>query len=220
MSRSTIEVDERLENYIREVSLRESDLKEELRQKTGQMDMGMMQISPEQGQLMGLLAELTGVERAIEVGTFTGYSAICVAETMPKQGQLVACDVNEEWTAIAREYWERAGLDEIIELHLRPAGETLEALLDAGEREQFDFAFIDADKTNYDLYYERCLELVRPGGLVCVDNTLWSGDVADPDNTSDDTEAIRALNAKMGRDDRVTVSLVPIGDGFSVARKR
>jgi predicted O-methyltransferase YrrM len=220
MSRSTIEVDERLENYIREVSLRESDLKEELRQKTGQMDMGMMQISPEQGQLMGLLAELTGVERAIEVGTFTGYSAICVAETMPRQGQLVACDVNEEWTAVARDYWERAGLDEIIELHLRPAGETLEALLDAGEREQFDFAFIDADKTNYDLYYERCLELVRPGGLVCVDNTLWSGSVADPDETSDDTEAIRALNEKMGRDDRVTVSLVPIGDGFSVARKR
>ena len=220
MSRSTITVDDRLLDYIREVSLRESEVKRELREETGELEMSNMQISPEQGQLMRLLAGLVGTNKAIEIGTFTGYSALCVAEAIPESGRLVACDVSEEWTAIARRYWERAGLDDRIELNLRPALETIEALLDEGEAGTFDFAFIDADKSNYDSYYEGCLELVRPGGVVTVDNTLWSGSVADPDDESESTEAIRALNAKIADDERVEISLVPIGDGLTIARKR
>ena len=220
MSRSTIQVDDELLDYIREVSLRESDLKRELRAETADLEAANMQISPEQGQLMTLLARILGTNKAIEIGTFTGYSAICVAEAMPEEGQLIACDVDEEWTSIAREYWERAGLDDRIELHLRPALETIEGLKEEGEAATFDFAFIDADKENYDAYYEGCLDLLRPGGLVGIDNVLWSGRVADPDEQEESTQAIRALNDKIGDDERVDVSLVPIGDGLTLARKR
>jgi caffeoyl-CoA O-methyltransferase len=220
MSRSTLDVDDRLMDYIREVGVRESPVLEELRRKTGEMEAANMQISAEQGQLMRLLAKLMGVERAIEIGTFTGYSAICVAESMSEDGQLIACDVDEEWTAMAREYWERAGVEDRIELRLRPAVETIDELLEAGEGGTFDFAFIDADKQNYDAYYEGCLELLGDGGLIGIDNTLWSGRVADPDDQGESTQAIRALNDKIGDDERVDVSLVPIGDGLTLARKR
>lgn len=220
MTRGTIEVDDELLDYIREVSVRESELKRQLRSETSELEMAQMQIGPEQGQFMTLLAEIVGADRAIEIGTFTGYSAICVAEALPSDGELIACDVDEEWTAIAREFWERAGLDSVIDLRLRPALETLDELLESGEAGAFDFAFIDADKENYSAYYERCLELVRPGGVITLDNTLWSGRVADPEETSDSTEAIRAVNEKIGRDERVTQSIVPIGDGVTVARKR
>ena len=220
MSRSTIQVDDQLLEYIHDVSVRESELKRELREETGELAAAMMQISPEQGQLMSLLAKIVGTGRAIEIGTFTGYSAICVAEAMGEDGELIACDVNEEWTSIAERYWRRAGLDERIDLRLQPAVETLDELLDDGQAETFDFAFIDADKGNYDAYYEKCLELARPGGLVTVDNTLWSGRVADPEVSDESTDAIRALNEKIGDDGRVDVSLVPIGDGLTIARKR
>ncbi len=220
MSRSTLNVDDRLMDYIREVGVRESPVLEELRKETGEMEAANMQISAEQGQLMRLLAKLTGVERAIEIGTFTGYSAICVAEAMPEDGQLIACDVDEDWTSVAREYWERAGVEDRIDLHLRPAVETIDELLESGEAGTFDFAFIDADKENYDAYYEGCLELLRDGGLIGIDNTLWSGRVADPDEQGESTRAIRAVNDKIADDERVDVSLVPIGDGLTLARKR
>lgn len=220
MSRSTIQVDDELLDYIREVSLRESELKRELREETGEMEAAAMQISPEQGQLMRLLASMLGTNKALEIGTFTGYSAICVAEAIPEGGRLVACDVNEEWTDIARKYWERAELDDRIELHLRPAVETIAALKEDGEEGTFDFAFIDADKENYDAYYEGCLDLLRPGGLIGIDNTLWSGQVVDPEDQSESTQAIRALNDKVADDERVDISLVPVGDGLTMARKR
>ncbi len=169
---------------------------------------------------MGLLARLMGVRKAIEVGTFTGYSALAVARAMPADGRLVACDVSEAWTGIARRYWREAGVADRIELRLAPALETLDALVAAGEAGTFDFAFIDADKENYDGYYERCLALLRPGGLVMIDNVLWNGSVANPDKTDADTEAIRALNARLRDDRRVSLSLVPIGDGLTLCRKR
>lgn len=220
MSSSTIQLEEPVLEYLREVSLREPELLGDLRDETAELEASNMQISPEQGQLMTLLVELTGVERAIEIGTFTGYSAIAVARALPEEGELVACDVSEEWTAIARDYWQRAGLEDRIRLELRPALETIDSLLEAGEAGTFDFAFVDADKENYLQYYEKCLELLSPGGVLTVDNTLWGGSVADPDDDRETTNAIRRLNARIGEDERVTQSLVPIGDGLTVARKR
>jgi len=220
MSSSTIQLDEPVLNYLREVSVRESDVLRDLREETAGLEESNMQISPEQGQLMTLLVELIGVERAIEVGTFTGYSAICVARALTDEGELVACDVSDEWTSIARRYWERAGVEERIRLELRPALETIDTMLGAGEAGTFDFAFIDADKERYPTYYEKCLELVGPGGVVAVDNTLWSGSVADPDDDRETTTAIRSVNARIGEDERVTQSLIPIGDGLTIARKR
>lgn len=220
MSRTTIQIDEALNDYLREVSVRETDVMTRLREETAELEAAMMQISPEQGQLMTLLVELLGVQRALEVGTFTGYSALCIADAMSPGSQLICCDVSEEWTDIARRYWAEADLEDRIDLHLRPAMETLEALVEDGRAGDFDFAFIDADKANYDGYYERCLELVSTGGLIAVDNTLWSGAVVDEANTEESTEAIRALNAKIAEDERVTPSVVPIGDGLTLARVR
>ncbi len=220
MSRSTLQVDDALLDYICDVSLRETEVQHRLREETAELDAANMQISPEQGQLMQLLVELTGTERAIEIGTFTGYSALCIARALPEYGDLIACDVSEEWTDIARRYWAEAGLDDRIELRLQPALETVDQLLEHGEEKTFDFAFIDADKPNYPVYYDRCLELVRPGGLIALDNTLWSGSVVDPDDDSESTEAIRDVNARIRDDERVTPSLVPIGDGVMLARKR
>jgi caffeoyl-CoA O-methyltransferase len=178
-----------------------------------------MQIGPEQGAFMGLLVELTQAKRAIEIGTFTGYSSLCIAGALPADGKLICCDVSEEYTRIARDYWRRAGLESKIELRLGPAVATLDALIDANV-EAFDFAFIDADKTNYASYYDRAMQLVRPGGLIAIDNVLWGGAVAKPEENDEDTKAIRAVNEKIRNDDRVTLALVPVGDGLTLARKR
>jgi predicted O-methyltransferase YrrM len=220
MSNRTIPIDARLHGYLLEHSLRESDVKRRLREVTASLEWSGMQIAPEQGQLMALLVELIGARRIIEIGTFTGYSALCMAEAMPSDGTLICCDLSEEWTGIARGFWREAGVAERIDLRLAPALETLDALLAQGRGGQFDMAFIDADKSNYTRYFDRCLTLVRPGGLILFDNTLWDGRVADPDDQDEDTRAIRALNDHLLGDQRVTLSLVPIGDGLTLARKR
>ena len=209
-----------LYRYAVEFGTRETELQARLREETSHHEHAGMQIGPDQGALLGFLVTLTGAKRAIEIGTFTGYSALCIAGALPADGQLICCDVDEDWTGIARRYWNEAGLSAKIELRLAPALATLERLLAAGEAGRFDLAFIDADKANYDAYYERCLELVRPGGLILVDNTLWHGKVVDPADDSEDTEAIRALNAKIRDDARVDMALVPIGDGVTLVRKR
>ena len=220
MSTRTLAMSDRIHEYLLSVTLRESEPMRRLRDETAKLPNSRMQISPEQGQLMALLVELLGARQAIEVGVFTGYSALSVALALPSDGRLIACDVNEEWTAIARRYWEEAGVAAKIELRLAPALQTLDALIAEGKAGQFDFCFIDADKGNYDAYYERCLTLLRPGGLLAIDNALWGGDVADPSNQEQSTKVIRALNAKVGADARVSSSLVPIGDGMHLARKR
>ena len=220
MSSRTLRMNDAIDAYLRRVSVRETDVHRRLREETAALAQAGMQICPEQGQLMRLLAGLVGARRAIEVGVFTGYSALCVALALPEDGELVACDVNEEWTAIARRYWSEAGVASKIRLRLAPALDTLDALIGEGRGGEFDMAFIDADKTGYDLYYERCLELLRPGGLVLVDNVLWSGKVADENDRSEDTVALRAFNAKLGDDARIDLCMLPVGDGLTIARKR
>jgi predicted O-methyltransferase YrrM len=220
MSRRSLALDERLQQYVLSHGVRESPLLARLREETSRLEQARMQISPEQGQLMALLVELIGARRAIEVGTFTGYSALCVAGALPEDGRLIACDLSEEWTGIARRYWAEAGLAERIELRLGPAGESLERLLRDGGGDAFDFAFVDADKTGYLGYYEQLLRLVRPGGLIAFDNTLWSGRVADPAADDPDTRALREINERLLGDERVSLSLIPIGDGLSLARRR
>ncbi len=220
MTRRTSHLSEELYAYLLDISLRELPVMRRLREETASMEQANMQIGPEQGQFMALLVELIGARSVLEVGTFTGYSALAMAVALPENGALVACDVSEEWTAIGRRYWEEAGVAHKIELRLAPALETLDALLAEGRAGTFDFAFIDADKEGYDAYYERALELVRLGGLIALDNTLWEGKVADPTATDIDTEAIRAINTKLSLDERVTLSLIPVGDGLTLARKR
>lgn len=220
MTRRTSHLSEELYAYLLDISLRELPVMRRLREETASMEQANMQIGPEQGQFMALLVELIGARSVLEIGTFTGYSALAMAVALPENGALVACDVSEEWTAIGRRYWEEAGVGHKIELRLAPALETLDALLAEGRAGTFDFAFIDADKEGYDAYYERALELVRLGGLIALDNTLWEGKVADPAATDVDTEAIRAINAKLALDERVTLSLIPVGDGLTLARKR
>jgi predicted O-methyltransferase YrrM len=219
MSAKTIPVTDAIWQYLIDVTVREPPALVKLRDETGRMPNGGMQISPEQGQFMKLLVELIGARRAIEVGVFTGYSSLRVALAMPADGRIVACDVSEEYTNVARRYWREAGVEDKIDLRLGPALATLNALIAEGAQGTFDFAFIDADKGNYGGYYERCLTLVRSGGLIAVDNTLWSGAVADPAKQDTDTRAIRELNAKISDDPRVSSSLVPIGDGLHLARK-
>ena len=221
MSRRTLGLDDRLYDYLLEVSLREPDLLRRLREETGAMKQGGMQISPEQGQFMALLVRLMGARKTLEVGTFTGYSALVVALALPADGRLVACDVSEEWTSVARRYWREADVADRIELRLAPALETLDALIAIGEAGSFDFAFIDGHKPEYPDYFERSLALLRPGGLIAVDNTLWRGRVVDPRKVDgDDTRAIIDFNRRVHRDRRVDLSLVPIGDGLTLARKR
>ncbi len=216
MGKRTLELNDHLYQYLLSVSLRESGLEKALREETDRLEMGRMQISADQAQFMALLVRLMGATRALEIGVFTGYSTLAVAEALPPHGRLIACDVSEEWTAIARRYWREAGVDHKIDLRLAPALETLEGL-----REQdFDFAFIDADKVNQQAYYEHCLRLLRPGGLIAIDNVLWSGSVADPANQEEDTRAIRAFNEFVHQDARVEIAMVPIGDGLTLARKR
>jgi caffeoyl-CoA O-methyltransferase len=220
VSVSTIQVDDRLREYLLRVSLREPDVLRRLREETASHPAGRMQISPEQGQFMAFLVETLGVRRALEIGVFTGYSSTVVALALPAGGKIVACDVSETFTEVARRYWREAGVEERIDLRLGPALETLDALLASGAAGTFDFAFVDADKENNLAYYEKCLELLRVGGVVCFDNALWDGRVADPADHAESTTAIRAVNEKLGKDQRVSVSLVPIGDGVFLARKR
>jgi caffeoyl-CoA O-methyltransferase len=220
MTRRPTELTDALHAYLLANSLREPPLLARLRDETAKLPMANMQIGPEQGQFMRLLVELIGAKRTIEIGTFTGYSTLSVAMSLPKDGKLIACDISEEYTAIARRYWAEAGLAERIDLRLAPALKTLDGLIAKGGAGTFDFAFIDADKEGYDGYYERCLTLLRPGGLIAIDNVLWDGNVVDDSDQSPDTLAIRALNAKMLKDDRVTISLIPIGDGLMLGRKR
>ncbi len=220
MTLRSIGLDDAVRAYLMEVSVREPDVLRRLREETAALPMAAMQIGPEQGQFMALLVELVGARRTLEIGVFTGYSSLWVALALPPEGSIVACDVSEEWTAVGRRYWREAGVADKIELRLAPALETLDALLAAGEAGRFDFAFVDAEKTEYADYYERVIELMRPGGLIAVDNVLWNGAVADPARDDADTVAIRAFNEMLGGDDRVSLAMVPIGDGLTLARKR
>ncbi len=220
MANQTLGIEPKLYNYLLSVSLREPEILSQLREETAQHPMGMMQIAPEQGQFMALLVQLIGAKKTLEIGVFTGYSSLAVALALPPEGRVVACDVSEEFTAIARRYWQAAGVADKIDLHIAPAMETLDQLLAAGEAETFDFAFIDADKSNYDGYYERSLQLVRSGGLIVIDNVLWSGRVADTEVQDNRTTKIRALNEKLHQDERINLSLVPIADGLTLAHKK
>lgn len=220
MSARTISLDGPLYDYYQRVAVREPDILRRLRETTMAMPHGGMQISPEQGQLMGLLVRLTGARRAIELGTFTGYSALSVVMAMPPDGRLIACDTSQEWTDVARRFWREAGVEDRIDLRLGKAVATLDALIGEGGAGSFDFIFIDADKKNYDAYYERALVLLRPGGLIGLDNTLWSGRLIDADNKDPATEALRALNQKIHDDQRVDLAMLPIGDGLTLVRKR
>jgi predicted O-methyltransferase YrrM len=211
---------EHIYEYLTSVSLREAPILRRLREETAVMPRATMQVPPEHGQFMAFLVQLTGARNALEVGVFTGYSSLAVAMAMPEDGRIVACDISEEFTAVARRYWKEAGVDRKIELHIRPALDTLRELIAQGRQNSFDFAFIDADKTNYANYYEFALDLVRPGGLIMVDNVLWSGRVADPKETDADTVALRAFNQKVHADMRVVHSMLPLGDGVTLALKR
>jgi len=205
--------------YVVDTSVREPEVARRLREETQKLPMAQMQISPDQAQFMQLLVKLIKAKKTLEVGVFTGYSSLWVALGLPEDGQIVACDVSEEYTSIARPYWKEAGVEPKIDLRLRPALETLDGLLASGQAGTFDFAFIDADKTNYDNYYERSLKLLRTQGLIAIDNTIWSGRVADPNENDNDTVALRELNQKLHSDDRVTLSMLTIGDGLTLALK-
>lgn len=220
MSSRTLTMTDRLHAYLVHEVGREAPVLAELRRETEPMAMGGMQISPEHGQFAAFLIETLGVRRYLEIGTFTGYSALVAALAMPADGRALCLDRSEEWTAIARRHWKKAGVADKIELRLGPGMDSLDALLAEGRAGSIDLAFIDADKVNYDGYYERCLKLVRPGGLILLDNMLWSGAVADPSATDVDTMALKALNRKIRDDQRVTCSMVPIGDGVMLCRRR
>lgn len=220
MSNRTLGIGRDLYDYLLRVSLREAPLLTELRRETATLPEANMQIAPEQGQFMALLARIIGARRYLEVGTFTGYSALAVTAAMPTGGRSTCLDISEEWTAIARKYWIRAGLADRIELRLGPATTSLEALVREGWSGDYDLVFIDADKSGYADYFEACLRLVRPGGLILVDNVLWSGRVANAQPGDEDTEAIRAFNQRLHNDDRVDLSLLPIADGLTIARRR
>jgi len=220
MSNRSINLSDRLYDYMLANSLREPQVLADLRAETAALPEHGMQISPEQGQFMALLLRLMAARRVIEVGTFTGYSSTAMAMALPGDGRILCCDVSEKYTAIARKAWQKAGVADKISLKLAPALETLDGEIKAGRGGYYDFCFIDADKANYDGYYERALVLLRPGGLIAIDNVLWSGAVADPADHSEDTAAIRKLNAKLKDDRRVDLSLLPVGDGLTLAMKR
>ena len=219
MGKRTLSIDDRVYDYLLSVSLKESDLLAQLREETAGIEFSEMQIAPEQGQFMALLVKLMGARRALEIGTFTGYSSVVIASALPEDGELVCCDDSEEWTSMARKYWQQAGLEDRINFKLGDASKTLQAMIDEGREGTFDFVFIDADKQNYPLYYELSLKLLRAGGLIAVDNTLWSGDVADPGNDEPGTRAIRRFNEMLKQDQRVEISLVTIGDGLTLVHK-
>lgn len=220
MSRGPIPIDERLYSYLLGVGVREHPVLRELREATGRHPRASCQISADEGALLAQLVRMLGAKRTIEVGVFTGYSSIAVALALPADGRIVACDVNEEFTSVAREYWTKAGVAGKIDLRIGPARDTLQALVAAGAAGTFDFAFIDADKASYDAYYEMCLKLVRKGGLVAIDNVLWSGKVVDDAAQDADTLALRALNAKIRDDRRVEICLATVADGLTLALKK
>jgi caffeoyl-CoA O-methyltransferase len=220
LSNRTISLDDALYDYMLKVSLREPDLLRRLREETAALPKRSMQIAPEQGQFMAMLVRLMDARRILEIGTFTGYSALCMALALPPGGRIVTCDINEEWTMVARRYWAEARVEDRIMLRLGPAMETLEALLAEDESGRFDVVFIDADKENYRGYFEHALALLRSGGLIIVDNVLWGGSVLNPAKQDPDTVAIRAFNTRIRDDERVHLSLVPIGDGLTLAMKR
>lgn len=220
MSNTTFGLDARTRDYLLRHSLREHPQLAALREATRDHPEARMQISPEQGQLMALLVRVLGARRCLEIGTYTGYSALAVALALPKDGRLLCCDINREWTDIGRPFWERAGVADKIDLRLAPALQTLDELIADVEAGAYHFAFIDADKENYLGYYERCLTLVRAGGLIAIDNTLWSGRVADERNQEPSTRALRVFNEALLQDARVDLSMLPVGDGLSLALKR
>jgi predicted O-methyltransferase YrrM len=219
MTLRTVQVDERIYEYLLGTSLREHPAQAALREATRMHPHAGMQISPDQGQLMALLVKLLGARRTIEVGTFTGYSALTVALALPEDGRVLACDISDEYTRIGRPFWRQAGIEHKIELVLAPALQTLDARLAAGDAGLYDFAFLDADKANYDAYFEVCLKLIHAGGLIALDNTLWSGAVARPAKDAD-TAALQALNTKLHHDQRIDLALLTVGDGLTLVRKR
>ncbi len=219
MAKQTLDLNDELYRYLLHVGVREPQVLMELREATEAEEMSIMRSAPEQGQFMALLLKLMGASRVLEIGTFTGYATLWMALALPRDGEIVTCDVSERWTFIAHRFWEQAGVQNRIHLHLRPALETLEELLENGAASSFDFAFIDADKENYAAYFEACLQLVRPGGLIAVDNTLWGGSVVDESNHEASTEAIRAFNEKLRDDPRFDLSMLPIADGLSLVMK-
>lgn len=218
MSNRTLSLDEHLHDYLLSVSLREPDILKRLREETAALPEHNMQIAPEQGQFMQLLAGVIGARRILEVGTFTGYSALCLALAIPDDGKVVCCDLSEGWTNVGKRYWKEAAVDHKIQLYIAPAVETLEQLIDQ-KGPEFDLMFIDADKENYSLYYELGLQLLRPGGLMMIDNVLWNGAVINPADQEASTNAIREINERVFVDERVELSLVPIGDGLTLVRK-
>ncbi|AMR66486.1 class I SAM-dependent methyltransferase [Aquipseudomonas alcaligenes] len=220
MTNRSLNLDDALYQYLLDVSLRESPLLKRLREETAQLPTARWQIAPEQGQFMALLVQISGARKILEIGTFTGYSALCMAQAMPADGRLICCDLSGEYNAIAERYWHEAGVAERIDLRLAPALETLSALERGGQSESFDLIFIDADKANYRVYLEHALVLVRQGGLILFDNVLWSGRVLEQSPESADTRAIQALNRGLLRDSRIDLSLLPLGDGLTLCRKR
>ncbi len=220
MANRTLNLTDDLYQYVLDKGTTESEAQLALRQYTLELPQANMQIAPEQGQFMAFLVKLMGARKTLEVGVFTGYSTLAVAQALPDDGKIIACDINEQWTQVAKSFWQRAGVADKIDLRLAPANETLEALLNDGRQNQYDFAFIDADKTSYDNYYELCLQLIRPGGMIMIDNVLWNGAVIDPSHTDEDTLAIRQLNEKLVHDKRIDLVLLPLADGLTLARKR
>ena len=219
MANKTLALTSALHAYLVAHSVREPEILRRLRAETAQDSMSVMQISPEQGQFMQLLVKLMGAKNCLEIGVFTGYSSLAVALVLPADGRILACDVSEKWTAVARKYWREAGVAHKIDLRIAPALDTMDALIAAGGAGSVDFAFIDADKINYPNYYERALTLLRSGGLIAVDNTLWGGQVIDNKSKSPDTRAIRLFNEQLRSDARIHLSMLPIGDGLSLALK-
>lgn len=219
MSNKTITMTSQLHEYMLAVSLREPEILTRLREETARDPMAQMQIAPEQGQFMGLLIRLMRAKKVLEVGVYTGYSSLSIALALPGDGKIVACDVSDVWTRVAKRYWEEAGVTEKIKLHVAPAIQTMDGLIRHGESDSFDFVFIDADKENYDGYYERSLELLRPGGLIAIDNVFWDGRVADPNAGDEETASIRDLNKKLHSDDRIHLSMIPIADGLTLVQK-
>ena len=219
MSNRTLSIDDRTYDYICDVCVNESALLRQLREETAELEYSVMQISPEQGQFMTLLVKMLKAERALEIGTFTGYSSICIATALPDNGRLICSDISPQWTAIAEKYWALAELEDRITLHSQPAEKTLQALFEEGAEGSFDFVFIDADKQNYIRYFEMALKLLRIGGVIAIDNTLWSGEVANPDNMEPGTRAIRRFNEAIKNDGRISHSLLTIGDGLTLILK-
>ncbi len=220
MSNRTLQLTDAVYDYLLAHSLKETPVQQQLRKETAGMEKSVMQIAPEQGQFMAFLIKLIAARKVIEIGVYTGYSSLAVALALPDDGKLVACDINREWTDVAQRYWKQAKVDHKIELNLAPADETLQKLLEQGQQTSFDFVFIDADKTGYDHYYEKALQLVRVGGLIVIDNTLWGGDVVDVQVQDEDTVAIRKLNKKLVDDKRVDVCMLPVADGLTLLRKK